>query len=214
MEMVRERETVQVENVELEAQQHNAQISERYRRLQDAVADQFAPVTYASTSTMERTTYATPVQDAPIVEQAPEVIDNVGERPTASVFTADKFNSIEMGNATPTYTTAIAPTYVSPVVEQAPTTAVEIGTQAQYSLSPLAKAVMAVFAVVVVGMMSLIGVNSSLINQKKVKIKNLEKTRDQLVEQHDEIQRRIEAAQSEETIMQWAQEEGLLPSGN
>ncbi len=210
MEMVRERESIQVENVELEAQQHNAQISERYRRLQDALADQFAPETYASTSTMERTTSA-PVQETPVVEQAP-VVDNA--RPTASVFTADKFNSIEMGNATPTFTTAITPTYVAPVVEQAPATAIEVGVQAQYSLSPLAKVVMAAFGVVVIGMMSLIGVNTNLINQKKIKIKNLEKMRNQLVEQHDEIQRRIEAAQSEETIMQWAQEEGLLPSGN
>ena len=214
MEMVRERETIQVQNVELEAQQHNAQISERYRRLQDALADQFAPTTYNSTATMERTNYAAPVQEAPVVEQAPEVVDNVSARPTASVFTADKFNNIEMGNATPTYTTAIAPTYVAPVVQQAPATAIEIGTQAQYSLSPLAKVVMAAFGVVVIGMMSLIGVNSNLISQKKLKIKNLEKMRNQLVEQHDEIQRRIEAAQSEETIMQWAQEEGLIPSGN
>ena len=119
-----------------------------------------------------------------------------------------------MGNATPTYVAPIAPTYTAPVVQQAPAAVVEIGAQEQYGLSPLAKIVMAAFSVAVVGMMSLIGVNSSIINQKQIKIKNLEQKREQLIEQHEEIQRRIEAAQSEESIMQWAQEQGLVPSGN
>ena len=208
MEMVRERETIQVTNAELEAQQHNAQISERYRRLQDAVADQFAPTTYASTSTLERTTYT-----APVVEQAPEVVDHVAERPTSFVFTADKFNSVEIGNTTTMSATAIAPTYVAPVIEQAPMTAVEVGAEVEYSLSPFAKVAMAVFATVVVGMMSLIGVNSNIINQKKLKIKNLEQKKEQLVDQHEEIQKRIEIAQSEETIMKWAEEQGLINAG-
>ena len=75
MEMVREREAVQVRNAELEAQQHNAQISERYRKLQDAMNDQFSSALYveptrASTATIERT-YTEPVQETPVVEQAP-----------------------------------------------------------------------------------------------------------------------------------------------
>ena len=213
MEMVREREAVQTMNAELEAQRHNAQISERYRRLQSAVADQFASEVYAepvqaSVSTLERTAVETPV-----VEQVPETTDYVRENVAASVFTAEKYNSVEMGNGATMSVTTVAPTYVAPVVEQAPTTAVEVGTQAHYSLTPFAKVVMSVFAVVVVGMMSLIGVNSNMISQKKMKIKNLEKQREQLMDQHEEIQRRIEIAQSEETIMQWAQEEGLAQLG-
>ena len=218
MEMVRERESVQITNAELEAQQHNAQISERYRRLQSAVADQFASETYvapvqASVSTLERTTYATPVQDTPVVEQAPEVTDYVSERISSSVFTADKFNSVEIGNEATMSVTTVAPTYIAPVIEQAPTTAVEVGTQAQYALTPLAKAALAVFAVVVVGMTSLIGVNTNIISQKKIKIKNLEKQRQQLIEQHEDIQRRIEIAQDEQTIIEWAQQEGLVQAG-
>jgi cell division protein FtsL len=213
MEMVRERETVQTMNAELEAQRHNAQISERYRRLQSAVADQFASETYAepvqaSVSTLERTAVETPA-----VEQAPETTDFVRENVASSVFTAEKYNSIEVGNGATMSVTTVAPTYVAPVVEQTPTTAVEVGAQTQYSLTPLAKVVMSVFAVVVVGMMSLIGVNSNMISQKKVKIKNLEKQKEQLIDQHEEIQRRIEIAQSEETILQWAQEEGLAQLG-
>ena len=218
MEVVREREAVQVTNAELEAQQHNAQISERYRRLQNAVADQFTSQTYtapvqASVSTLERTTYAAPVQDTPVVEQVPQVTDYVSESIASSVFTAEKFNSVEIGNEAAMSVATVAPTYIAPVVEQAPTTAVEVGTQSQYALTPLAKVVMAVFAVVVVGMTSLIGVNSNIIEQKKMKIKNLEKQRQQLIEQHAEIQERIEIAQSEETILEWAKEQGLMQAG-
>jgi molecular chaperone GrpE len=43
MELVSEKQT-QLSSAELEAQQHNAMIKERYRRLQNAVADQFAAV--------------------------------------------------------------------------------------------------------------------------------------------------------------------------
>ena len=72
MEMVLEREATKLTNAELEAQQHNAQISERYRRLQSAVADQFASESYAepvraSVSTLERPTYEAPVQETPVV---------------------------------------------------------------------------------------------------------------------------------------------------
>lgn len=218
MEIVRERETIQLNNAELAAQQHNAQISERYRRLQNAVADQFASEIYAepvraSVSTLERTAYTAPVQDAPVVEQKPEVTDYVNEQATSSVFTAGRFNSVQMGNEATMSVTTVAPTYIAPVIEQAPATAIEVGTKEQYALTPLAKVAMAVFAVVVVGMMSLIGVNSSIISQKKMKIKNLEKQRQQLIDQHEEIQSRIEIAQSEETIMQWAQEQGLVQTG-
>ena len=223
MEAVRERESIRIANAELEAQQHNAQISERYRRLQNAVADQFTSQTYtapvqASVSTLERTAFTAPVQDTPVVEQAPEVTDYTNESIASSVFTAERFNGVEAGNPTamsvttvaPTY---IAPTYIAPVVEQAPTTAVEVGTQEHYALSPFAKAALGVFAAVVVGMTALIGVNSNIIEQKKIKIKNLEKQRQQLIEQHEDIQNRIEIAQSEETILEWAREQGLVQAG-
>lgn len=219
MEMVREREAVQVRNAELEAQQHNAQISERYRKLQDAMNDQFSSALYveptrASTATIERT-YTEPVQETPVVEQAPEVTDYVREQYTSSVFTADKFNALENGNgATISATTVapvyVAPTYVAPITQQATATAMEVGAQEKYSLTPFAKAAMAVFGAVVIGMVSLIGVNSSMISQKKIKIKNLEKQREQLLQQHEEIQQQIEIAKSEQSILEWAQSQGLM----
>ena len=217
MEMVRERDAVQVANVEIEAQQHNAQISERYRKLQDAMDDQFSSALYVeptqnSTATIERTHIA-PVQETPVVEQAPETTNYVREQFTSSVFTADKFNTFENANAATMSATIsapvyIAPTYVAPVTEQV--TAVEVGAKEKYSLTPFAKIAMAVFGVVVVGMVSLIGVNSNMISQKKIKIKNLEKQREQLVQQHEEIQKEIEIAQSDESILEWAQSQGLI----
>ena len=73
---------------------------------------------------------------------------------------------------------------------------------------------MAVFTVIVVAMIALIGVNSSILNKKQIKLKNLEQKRDQLVEQHDEIQSRIEIAQSEESILAWAESQGMVQVGN
>lgn len=228
MELVRERENAQLTNTELEAQQHNAQISERYKKLQDAMADQFSSEMYeapreevrASVATLERGGVL-PTYETPVVEQSPEVRDYAPVGIAASVFTAEKFDTLERQTEQAAATvvqpvgdvTATAPTYVAPVIEEKPMAQVEIGTQAQYALTPLAKVVMAVFSVVVVGMLCLIGVNSSIISKKKIKIKNLEKKKEQLIEQHDEIQKRIEAAQSEEAILEWAQSQGMTANG-
>lgn len=201
MELVRERQNTQVVNAELEAQQHNAQISERYRMLQSAEADQFASETMASAPV-----YAAPVSETPVMEQTPAVTDYVREGVSASVFTSEKFDRMQgfgVENA-----------YAAPAIEQAPI--MEMATEAveHYALTPLAKIVMAVFTVIVVAMIALIGVNSSILNKKQIKLKNLEQKRDQLVERHDEIQSRIEIAQSEESILAWAESQGMVQVGN
>ena len=72
MELVRERQTIELTNVE--AQQHNAQISERYRLLQSAEADQFSQVTHANESAAQA---APIVEETPVLEQMPHVTDFV-----------------------------------------------------------------------------------------------------------------------------------------
>ena len=147
MEMVRERQMVETAN-ELEAQQHNAQINERYRRLLSAEADQFASETpvrevRASVLAPEAPTYVTPVtEETPVLEQVPQVTEFVHERITASVFTPEKFDNIQ--DFAPVNSAAaemVAPTFVAPVFEQAPV--MEMAREVEYSLSPLAKLVMA-----------------------------------------------------------------------
>ena len=213
MELVREREFTKQMESELEAK-HNAQISERYRMLQNAEADQFAteeeysePV--RSSVVTPETTYVN-VDNTPVVEQTPEVTDYVRERVTSSIFTAEKFNSLT-GYQQNTAEMVIT----APVIEQAPVTATVKETEAHYALTPLAKVAMGVFSLVVVGMLALIGVNSNIIKNQKLKIKNLEEKKNQLVKQHEEIQQHIENAQSEETIRAWAESQGMvMANGN
>ncbi len=206
MELVREEMQTQLSSAELEAQKHNAMIKERYRRLQNAEADQFAAVENAVRA-------ETPVQEEPalyispsavntaVLEQAPTVTEYIS--PTASaLFTTEKFERMTA--------------YEEPTVQAAPVikTAAAVSTQAQYSLSPLAKAVMAVFTFVIVAMLTMICVNTHMLSQKRIKIKNLEEKKEQLVEQYEDIQRRIEAAQSEETIRDYALSQGMVQTGN
>ncbi len=205
MELVRERQMTQEVSTEREA--HNAQISERYRRLQSAEADQFAAENAGPVATQtEAPLYYSPASDTPVMQQTPTVTDYVREGAVSSVFTAEKFNRME-GFATEEM---MAPTYVEPTYEQATATA----SVERYALTPLAKIVMAIFTVVVVAMLAMIGVNSRIISQKKLQVKNLEQKREQLVERHEEIQNRIEVAQSEESIRAWAESQGMVQAGN
>jgi hypothetical protein len=59
-------------------------------------------------------------------------------------------------------------------------------------------------------MTALICVNSHVIRQKTIRIQNLEQKKEQLLEMNEEIQRRLEAAQSDETIAQYAQSQGMI----
>lgn len=200
MELVRERQAIDVTNVE--AQKHNAQISERYRLLQSAEADQFAQETYAN----ETAAYAAPaVEETPVVEQMPQVTDFVHESPVSPIFTAEKFESLLQ---TPEVKEAVE-AVVIPVLEQKSeeTTAVT----EHYSLTALAKMLIAAFAVVVIALLSLIAYNSQIIHQKRIQINGLEAKREQLLQDQKELEARIAAAQDEATILQWAQSQGMVP---
>ena len=125
--------------------------------------------------------------------------------PAASaLFTTQKFEAVKAYEAA----------NVAPVEFVEPVKAAEVAVEAHYSLTPLAKIVMAVFTFVIVAMLTMICVNTQIIRQKKIQLKNLEEKKDQLVEQSEEIQRRIEAAKSEEAILKYAEANGLLAPGN
>lgn len=209
MELVLDQQTTKLTNEEIEAREHNAKIRERYRRLQNAEASQFAEETVAPRASMiapEAPVYYSPVVDnVATVEQAPQITEYVREEIASSVFTTEKFNTLpEIGEQAPVNAQMeeIAPTYVAPATVSA-TAAV-----AQYSLTAFAKIVMAAFAMVIIAMLSLIAVNSYSIKQKTIRLQNLEKQRQELVDQTEELQRRIDEARSEETIRAYAQEQG------
>lgn len=199
MEQLLER-TLQTSVNTQEAQQHNAQINERYRKLLSAENDQFSEQNYVAPTVSN--VVAPMVNETPVMEQAPQVTEFVHERVTAPVFTADKFELIRE------QAVRVAP-IVAPVFERKESAAVE----AQYSLTPLAKVVMAVFTMIVIAMLTMICLNTKWIENKSMRIKNLEKQREELMERNEEIQRRIEIAQSEESIRQYAESHGMVQVG-
>ena len=199
MEQLLER-TLQTSVNTQEAQQHNAQINERYRKLLSAENDQFSEQNYVAPTVSN--VVAPTVSETPVMEQAPQVTEFVHERVTAPVFTADKFELIRE------QAVRVAP-IVAPVFERKESVAVE----AQYSLTPLAKVVMAVFTMIVIAMLTMICLNTKWIENKSMRIKNLEKQREELMERNEEIQRRIEIAQSEESIRQYAESHGMVQVG-
>ena len=172
-----------------EAELHNAQIAERYKRLQDAESMQFSQT------------------DASPVVSATATIEKIAQEPQVGYFSVEKIDS-------PVFTTEKferAETFTAPTQAQAPIAMqhTAVSTAEQYSLSHMAKVVMAAFAAVVVLMLTLICVNTQIINRQSVRIRNLEDRRAELVEQNQDIQERIEIAKAEETIRAWklAQEE-------
>lgn len=220
MEMVQEKVATMSSVATREAQEHNAQIAERYRKLQNAEAGQFAENTYtenrsaetvrASIIAPEAPVYAPVTNHTPVVEQAPQVTEYVRAQVAAPIFTADKFETIEKA-----VTQEIAPTFVAPTmsVEVAPVATTSIARQEQYALNTFAKVVMAVFTMIVVAMLTLICVNTHTINQKRIRLQNLEEKRQELVEQNEEIQRRIVEAKSDTAILEYAQSQGMVQIG-
>lgn len=197
-----------------EAQRHNALIKERYRRLQDAEADQFAEETHIERNATNYTVRASVlapeapvIADTPVFEQAPMITEFVHERVESPVFTTEKFNAIEREQ---TVAEVVAPTPVE-MPTQAPVQATATEVEVQYGLSRLAKTVMAAFAATVTLMLCLIGVNSNVIRQKSVRLQELETQNQELMIEYQELQARIQQATSQETIMEYVQEEGMIP---
>lgn len=201
MELIRERQQT-IESTNAEAQKHNAQISERYRLLQNAEADQFAQATYAE----ENATYAAPVvEETPVVEQMPQVTDFVHESPVSPVFTAEKFENV---TATPEVQERVE-TVEIPVLEQKSEEVTAVAER--YSLTTFAKLIIAAFVAVVIALLSLIAYNSQIIHQKRIQIDGLEAKKEQLLQQQQELEARIAASQSEESILQWVESQGMVP---
>ena len=192
--------------VTTEEERHNAMISERYRKLLNAIDDQYSSETpvatqnaYAPVYTQEAPAY---VDNTPTMEQVPQVTEYVPSQVAASIFTAEKLDRME----------AVEEFVSTPVVNEAPKTVVKAATAAQvsYSLTPLAKIVLAAFTVLVTVMLTFIGINSQIIQHKTLRLKNLEEKKQELMERNEEIQRYIAELQTEESIVQRATEAGLI----
>lgn len=186
-----------------EAELHNAQINERYKRLQNAEADQFAQKTEVSQASYTvRASVLTPeapaLESTMITEQVPQVTEFVRERVETPVFTAQTIEqpkAVQMPVEIPT---------------QVAVRSASISKQVSYSLSNMAKMVMAAFVAVVVLMLTLICVNTQTIESKSLQIRDLEMQKQELIEKNAEVQRRIQEAQSEEVITEYALSQGMI----
>ena len=218
MDTVLERATIDT-TAEREAQlQHNAMIAERYRRLQNAEAYQFGEHTEethnqanytvrASVLAPEAPVMSAPTIEAPAKEQIPVITEFVRTPIDNPVFTTEKFNAVDSASEVAVAKAPVEVAAQMPVAIYAPASA--ISTEAQYSLSRAAKTVMAAFAAIVMLMITLICVNTQIIQRKSIELNNLEVQRDALIEENQEIQRRITQARSEETIRQFVESRGM-----
>ena len=176
-----------------EEQEHNALISERYNQLKNALANQFLDDTEQREQANAQATVAASI--ASVYRSAFDFSSVLEQRPTVTEYVQQN-----------TYS---APTFTAEV-NTLPKQETASVSKESYSLSTFAKAAMAVFAVTVVAMVTLIGVNTHTIQQKEMRLQQLQEEQAELVEKGQEIQRRIEAAKSEETIRAYAESQGMI----
>ena len=207
MNALRERNEQRLMEAEM-AQKHNEKINENFLKLklEKFYEGQFDEEVQDAPVATEAVVEETPLYISPTSAAKLEQMPTVTEYPTA-VRTEENVETAK----TNMETTVAA---VAPMEIAAPVLATEYSTAVSYALTPLAKVIMAAFTFVVVAMLALIYMNTQIIHQKGIRIQNLEEKKQQLLEQSQELQLRIEAAQSEETIMQYAMENGMLSAGN
>ncbi len=200
MSLLLEERTMENTVLDMEAQKHNEMIKERYRRLFNAQEVQFAESEATAVKAYApASTYEAPVEAyAPTVEQAPTVTEFEREIAVSPVFTTEKFNAMEENQVQ--------------VVAPAPVSSISAKSVAEvaYTLTPLAKVVMAVFTAIVVAMITLICINTHAISAKNVRLKNLERQKEELIERNEDMQRRIDEARSEDAIRAYAESQGVL----
>lgn len=209
-----------------EARRHNEQIRQKYLQLQNAEEAQLSHVfenAEQQTRAEEFNAPAAPVSTMPAAPVAPA---QTAQAKTVSLteqqkdlFTADTFRRMVSGAAkaqapvqAPVRESVQAPVY-RPVFTPAPEKTQEAVKQAEkslesYSLTNAAKAVIAAVAAFVVLLITLIGINTRILNAKGVELSALEAKKAELAEQSRELAERIENATSEETIAAWAQANG------
>lgn len=198
---------------ELEREKHNAQIQERFRRLREAEELQFdsnASVQSQASINVPLYNYSAPVvNNTPVMAQTPTVTEfpTLLENP---VFTTDKYKNLEIN----TDINEIQAQQVQEIVNTPATPVYSVANALQveesFSLTTKAKVVLGAVAATFVFMFSMVGFNTQIIKNNAKQIKNLEKVRQQLMERNQELETRIEMAQTEESIRDYALSQGMI----
>ena len=185
--------------IDREAEAHNAKINDMYALLQNAESEQLEQLwaeakqsPRGSVVAPERPAEKTAYEHTPVRSDlfTPAALDKTLER-NAPVYT-------------PNYN-VYTPVQVAPTVPQ---TAVEAETT--FSLTAAAKKAIAIFASAATVMMTMICVNTHMINAREAEIARLEANNASARVRLAQIQEDIEYYSSEEVIRQWAEENGLV----
>lgn len=209
-----------------EARRHNEQIRQKYLQLQNAEEAQLSHVFENAEQQTRAEEFNAPAAPVSAMPAAPVAPVQTAQAKTVSLteqqkdlFTADTFRRMVSDAAKAqapvqahVQEAVQAPVY-RPVFAPAPEKTQEAVKQAEkslesYSLTNAAKAVIAAVAAFVVLLITLIGINTRILNAKGVELSALEAKKAELAEQSRELAERIENATSEETIAAWAQANG------
>lgn len=167
--------------VDKAAAEHNAQIKERFQRLQSVERSQFAELSYQA----PRASVLAP--ERPVQTQQP--MQEVQERSVSQLFTAETLDRTLQEHAP----VAQEPEVQAPVVAQ--TVAVE-GVQ----LSRFAKVFLCACAAVVTALICLICAFTQIISANDLKLNALESKNAQLRAEYVQVHSELESAKSPETI--------------
>ena len=207
-----------LDNVQTEeAKRHNEMIRERYRQLQNAEEIQLSETFSDAEQAKEIAPSAPAFNAAPAVPVAPvtpapaeparteERSVNVSQQ-QRELFTADTFRRVLSDNV---QEQTAAPVQAEAVREKKNEAVKEAQKEAEtYSLTSAAKAMIAAFAALVVLMLTVIGINTRILNAKGAELTALELQRAELVEESRALAENIVNTTSEETIANWAAQNG------
>ena len=170
------------------AAEHNAQIKERYQRLQSVERSQFAEI-----SSQSRASVLAP--ERPVETQSP--VQHVEERVVSPLFSTETLDRTLQNQ--------------SPVVEFAPVaqeTAV-VATQ-NVQLSKFAKLFLGACAGTIAGLLCMICACTQLINVTQIKIDAKAARNAQLRQEYSQLSADLERATSYETIEEYALSKGMV----
>ncbi len=204
------------ETEEMRAELHNAQAIENYqilleenrqwetikKRNEARMSTTIAPERPIASPAPVQTQQHARIEQAPVVTEYP--------RNVSDVFRQGTMEKVLSRSAIETPVSPVTEIYNAPVQETLVEETPDVEMAEEYGISSYAKKILLSFCAVVTVMMAVIGMNSQIIRQKNMRINQLEERRQELLEENAEIQARIEKAQSEETIRQYAESHGMV----
>ncbi len=177
---------------------HNSQISENYRLLRDLENRQFESIERERASLQSNANVLT-IERPSITTEIPR------ERINSDLFTVETLDRAIRNN------TVVEP--VEMVVEPIQPQAVAVESVAREEvamLSNFAKTVAAVFAAVIVMMLTIISINTQIISQKAAYLSTLEQKQQELIAQELDLQEKILRQTSKQAIEEFAEKYGMV----